>query len=135
MIRRSNVPTTRNLLDSIFEDDWGFAPIFNSLLREAPPQIKTNITASDSDYRIDVVIPGLEKSDISIDVNEATIAISYDAKEETNNFMSYSSFHRSWALPKNVDPGNIIAEYKQGILSVFVPRETPATNSIKIDIK
>jgi HSP20 family protein len=123
------------LLDSIFEDDWGFAPIFNSLVHEATPQIKTNITASDSDYRIDVVIPGLEKSDISIDVNEATIAISYDAKEETNNFMSYSSFHRSWALPKNVDPNNIIAEYKQGILSVTVPKpdtEIPVSHRIEV---
>ena len=135
MIRRSNVPTTRNLLDSIFEDDWGLAPIFNSILREAPSQIKTNITASDNDYRIDVVIPGLEKSDISIDVNEATIAISYEAKEETNKLMSYNSFHRSWTLPKNVDPSNISAEYNQGILSVTVPKpdaEIPVSHRIEV---
>ena len=66
IIRRSNVPTTRNLLDSIFDDDWGFAPIFNSLVREATPQVKTNVTASDDDYQIDLVIPGLAKSDIEI---------------------------------------------------------------------
>jgi HSP20 family protein len=135
MIRRSNVPTTRNLLDSIFEDDWGFAPIFDSLTREATPQIKTNVTASDKDYRIDVVIPGLEKSDINIDVNDTTIAISYEAKEETNNVMSYSSFHRSWTLPKNVDPASIEALYTQGILSVIVPKpdaEVPVSHRIEV---
>ena len=135
MIRRSNVPTTRSLLDSIFEDDWGFAPIFNSLLREAAPQIKTNISASDSDYRIDVVIPGLEKSDISIDVSDTTLAISYEAKEDTTHAISYSSFHRSWTLPKNVDPTSINAEYNQGILSVTVPKpdaEIPASHRIEV---
>lgn len=135
MIRRSNVPTTRSLLDSILEDDWGFAPVFNSLLREPTPQIKTNISASDNEYRIDVVIPGLEKSDINIDVNESTIAISYEAAKEAEALMSYSSFHRSWSLPKNTDPATIRAEYKQGILSVVIPKpdtEVPVSHRIEV---
>ncbi len=135
MIRRSNIPATRSLLDGIFEDDWGFAPVFNSLLREATPQIKTNVTASDKEYRIDVVIPGLAKNDINIDVNDTTISISYEAKEETTNAMSYSSFHRSWSLPKSVDPVSITAEYNQGILSVVVPKpdnEVPVSHRIEV---
>jgi HSP20 family protein len=135
MIRGSNVPTTRSLLDSIFEDDWGFAPIVNSFLREAPPQIKTNVTASDIDYRIDVVIPGLEKNDIKIDVNDTTIAISYEAGTEGDNIISYSSFHRSWNLPKNVNPADITAAYNQGILSVSVPKpdtEVPVSHRIEV---
>jgi len=136
MIRRSNIPTTRSLLDSIFEDDWGFAPIVNSFLREASPQIKTNVTTSDKDYRIDLVIPGLTKEDINIDVNDTTIAISYEAKEENRNVMSYSSFHRSWTLPKNVSPAGINAEYNQGILSVTVPKpETEVPVSHRIEVK
>ena len=135
MIRRSNIPTTRSLLDSIFEDDWGFAPIFNSFLREAAPQIKANVTTSDKDYRIDLVIPGLAKEDINIDVNDTTLAISYEAKEENSNAVSYSSFHRSWALPANVDPASINAEYHQGILSVTVPKpdsEVPVSHRIEV---
>jgi|TARA_Y100000310_G_scaffold16349_1_gene16308 HSP20 family protein len=136
IIRRSNVPTTRSLLDSIFEDDWGFAPIFNSFLREATPQIKTNVTASDSDYRIDLVMPGLDKNDINIDVNDTTISISHEAKEGNSNIVSYSSFHRSWTLPKNVDPTNVNAEYNQGILSVIVPKpETEIPVSHRIEVK
>ena len=135
IIRRSNVPTTRNLLDSIFDDDWGFAPVFNSLVREATPQVKTNVTASDDDYQIDLVIPGLAKSDINIDVNDTTLSISYEAKEETNNIVSYNSFHRSWTLPINIDPASINAEYNQGILSVIVPKpeaEIPVSHRIKV---
>jgi len=136
MIRRSSVPTTQNLIDSIFEDDWGLAPIFGSLLREATPEIKTNVVASDKDYRIDIVIPGLSKEDINLEVNETTIAISYEAKKDDDNIMSYRSFHRSWSLPKNTDPQNINAEYNQGILSVIIPKpdaEVPITH--RIDIK
>lgn len=136
MIRRSSVPTTQSLIDSIFEDDWGLAPIFGSLLREATPEIKTNVVASDKDYRIDIVIPGLSKEDINLEVNETTIAISYEAKKDDDNIMSYRSFHRSWSLPKNTDPQNINAEYNQGILSVIIPKpdaEVPITH--RIDIK
>ena len=135
IIRRSDVPTTRNLLDNIFDDDWGFAPIFNSFVREAAPQVKTNVTASDDDYQIDLVIPGLDKSDINIDVNDTTLSISYEAKEETNNIVSYNSFHRSWTLPTNIDPASINAEYNQGILSVIVPKpeaEIPVSHRIEV---
>ena len=136
MIRRSSVPTTRSLMDSIFEDDWGLAPIFGSLIREATPEIKTNVVASDKDYRIDIVIPGLNKEDINLEVNDTTIAISYEAKKDDDNIMSYRTFHRSWSLPKNTDPQNINAEYNQGILSVIIPKpdaEVPITR--RIDIK
>ena len=60
----------------------GSRPIFGSLLREATPEIKTNVVASDKDYRIDIAIPGLSKEDINLEVNEATIAISYEAKKD-----------------------------------------------------
>ena len=135
MIRRSSVPTTRSLMDSIFEDDWGLAPIFGSLIREATPEIKTNVVASDKDYRIDIVIPGLNKEDINLEVNDTTIAISYEAKKDDDNIMSYRTFHRSWSLPKNTDPQNINAEYNQGILSVIIPKpdaEVPITHRIDI---
>jgi len=136
MIRRSSVPTAQSLMDSIFEDDWGLAPIFGSLLREAAPEIKTNVVATDKDYRIDIVIPGLSKEDINLEVSDTTIIISHEAKKESDNIMSYKSFQRSWSLPKNTNPKNINAEYNQGILSVIIPKpdaEVPITH--RIDIK
>ena len=68
-------------------------------------------------------------------MNDTTLSISYEAKEETNNIVSYNSFHRSWTLPINIDPASINAEYNQGILSVIVPKpeaEIPVSHRIKV---
>ena len=64
------------------------------------------------------------------------IYISYDSENtDKSELVRYRSFTRYWKLPSDADTASVRAEYKQGILSVFVPRETPANNSIDIDIK
>ena len=64
------------------------------------------------------------------------IYIAYDSEHtDKSELVRYRSFTRYWKLPSDADTASVHAEYKQGILSVFVPRETPASNSIKIDIK
>ena len=125
--------TQRNLLDTLFGDEF-----FNV---EAPNviddySVRTNVATTDEEYRIDVVAPGLDKSDMNVKVEGNQLYVSYDNENtDKTERVYYRSFTRYWKLPSDVTCASIRADYKQGILSVFVPRETPATNSIDIDIK
>ena len=133
IIRRTNSPITRYLFDSFFDDDWGHSPIFNGFTDRSEP--KTNVSTSDNDYRIDVIIPGLDREDIDINVTDDILKISHQTKENANDIISYRSFSRSWTLPQNVTVEEIAAEYKQGILSIVVPKNaasTPVTHQIDI---
>ena len=123
----------RNLIDTLFGEDFFSTP--TSAVSD-DYSVRTNVSTTDEEYRIDVVAPGLDKSDMNVKVENNQLYVSYDNENtDKSERVYYRSFTRYWKLPVDVDAASIRADYKQGILSVFVPRETPATNSIDIDIK
>ncbi len=123
----------RSLLDTFLGDDFfnfGTTAVIDDY------SVRTNVSTSDEEYRIDVVAPGLDKSDMTVKVEDSQLYVSYDNENtDKSERVYYRSFTRFWKLPSDVDSTSIRADYKQGILSVFVPRETAANNSIEIDIK
>jgi HSP20 family protein len=123
----------RNLIDTLFGEDFFSTPT-SAVIDDY--SVRTNVSTTDEEYRIDIVAPGLDKSDMNVKVENNQLYVSYDNENtDKSERVYYRSFTRYWKLPVDVDAASIRADYKQGILSVFVPRETPASNSIDIDIK
>ena len=123
----------RNLIDTLFGEDFFSTPT-SAVIDDY--SVRTNVSTTDEEYRIDVVAPGLDKSDMSVKVENNQLHVSYDNENtDKTERVYYRSFTRFWKLPSDVDPTAIRADYKQGILSLFVPREAPVSNSIEIDIK
>ena len=123
----------RNLIDTLFGEDFFSTPT-SAVIDDY--SVRTNVSTSDEEYRIDIVAPGLDKSDMNVKVENSQLYVSYDNENtDKTERVYYRSFTRYWKLPVDVDAASIRADYKQGILSVFVPREAPASNSIDIDIK
>ena len=123
----------RNLIDTLFGEDFFSTPA-SAVIDDY--SVRTNVSTTNEEYRIDVVAPGLDKSDMNVKVENNQLYVSYDNENtDKSERVYYRSFTRFWKLPTDVDAASIRADYKQGILSVFVPRETPATNTIDIDIK
>ena len=122
----------RNLIDTLFGEDFFSTPT-SAVIDDY--SVRTNVSTTDEEYRIDIVAPGLDKSDMNVKVENSQLYVSYDNENtDKSERVYYRSFTRYWKLPADVAPASIRADYKQGILSVFVPREAPATNSIDIDI-
>jgi HSP20 family protein len=123
----------RNLIDTLFGEDFLSTPT-SAVIDDY--SVRTNVSTTDEEYRIDIVAPGLDKSDMSVKVENNQLHVSYDNENtDKTERVYYRSFTRFWKLPSDVDPASIRADYKQGILSLFVPREAPVSNSIEIDIK
>ena len=123
----------RNLMDTLFGEDFFSTPT-SAVIDDY--SVRTNVSTTDEEYRIDIVAPGLDKSDMNVKVENNQLYVSYDNENtDKTERVYYRSFTRYWKLPSDVDATSIRADYKQGILSVFVPRETPASESIDIDIK
>ena len=123
----------RNLIDTLFGEDFFSTPTAAVI---DDYSVRTNVSTTDEEYRIDIVAPGLDKSDMNVKVEDNQLYVSYDNENtDKTERVYYRSFSRFWKLPSDVDAASVRADYKQGILSVFVPREAPANNSIDIDIK
>ena len=130
-VLRNSARSPRSLLfETIFGDD--FINFGNQRVDDY--SVKTNVSSTDEEYKVDVIAPGLDKDDLGVKVENNHLYVTYNSENNTDTTVQYKSFSRFWKLPSDADYNTIRAEYKQGILSVFVPRETPATNSIDIDI-
>jgi HSP20 family protein len=134
--------TTRSFrpffMPNLFDDD--FLPLLSDRKSTMPA---VNIREDEKKYFLELAIPGMDKKDLKIDINEDVLTISSENKSETeenrNGYkrkeFSYSSFSRNFYLPENVEREKIEANYKDGILSVELPKQEEGKNKITREIK
>src|SRR5690606_1784904 len=90
----------------------------------------TDIIENKDNYVISLDIPGVKKEDVKISYSAGELSISGERKQEhesrDNNFYrlerSYGRFYRSFNLPKEIKEEAIEAEYKNGQLTVTIPK-------------
>ena len=113
-------------MPNFFDDD--FLPMLSSRTCSVP---SVNIREDENDYSLDLAVPGINKDDLKIDIDEDILTISSEnkcEKEESRDGykrkeFSYSSFCRSFYIPENVNRDKIEAKYKDGVLSVSLPKQ------------
>ena len=94
----------------------------------------TDIVETDDLLVLTAELPGLEKKDIEITVDEGVLTLRgeklEEKKEEDKKFhlyeRTYGTFQRAFALPRGVDPAKITAEFDKGILKVLLPKTAEA---------
>jgi HSP20 family protein len=87
-----------------------------------------------------VELPGIEKDKLQIEAKENTIRISGTKAADYGNSASihrrerdFGQFDRTMSIPVKLDPDGIKAEYRDGVLALFLPRaESDKPRSIKI---
>ena len=113
---------------------------------------KANIKELEKEYVIELAVPGYSKKDFELNVEDDTLKISAQKevkKEETRSEAGrrddgdklihseyyIDSFERSFTLSKNVDVDKIGAAYKDGILTVTIPKKEEVLLKKMIKIK
>ena len=90
-----------------------------------------NIADADKAFEINVALPGLDKKDVKIEVQNGCLVVSsekqYENEEKNKNWMrreyGYASFQRMFQLPEGADEDKIHAEMKNGVLSIKVAKK------------
>ena len=112
-------------MSSLLDDD--FFPAFSHKNNVKPA---VNIREDEKSFMLDLAIPGIDKKDLKIDMNDDVLTISSEIRKENEHDkdgykrmeFSYSSFCRSFRIPENVNQDKIAASYKDGILSITLPK-------------
>lgn len=108
-----------------------------------PMMPAVNISENEDSFMLEMAAPGMQKSDFKINLDNNVLTLSsekQDEKEENNeNFsrkeFNYSSFSRSFTLPKSIDFDKIKADYKDGILKVSLPKREDAKVALNRQIE
>lgn len=142
LIRYETPSTISDIVESIFSN--GF---FSRWGRELPvtsyPDV--DIIEDKESFRVKADLPGLDKKDIRVEVENGVLSISGEKKEEKiekdkNHYYhferSYGSFNRTFRLPDNVNTGHIDAKYANGVLELTLKKsETAKPKTIEVKVE
>lgn len=135
-------PSLREEMDRVFEDffgDTGLASL--SETNWLPP---VDIVDSDKDITVIMDLPAMAPEDVTVTVMEDTLTIEGERKQEQEfkdrdyyrSERMHGSFSRTISLPGNVRGEKASASYKDGVLTVQLPKSQKETaKEIKITIE
>jgi HSP20 family protein len=124
-----------NEIPTMLRDDFG-ANLKNS--------VPVNIKETKDGYALDVVAPGFEKNDFTLNLEKNILTISGERKseekseneKEIRSEYSYRSFKRVFTLDEKIDGEKIEAKYVNGVLTLNLPKKAEVKASAKeISIK
>lgn len=133
------VPTLDDFVEKFF---YGWP----SFVRESDVawRPRVDIQETKDDILIDLELPGIDKKDIKVEVKDNTLTVSGERRQERTaegteccrTERHYGKFERSFTLADNMDDDKINAAFKDGILTIILPKvERVKPKEISVEVK
>jgi HSP20 family protein len=142
-----------NRLFDDFSRGFGLAPFGRPMFDISPfwrrdiargTTLVVDVVEKEKQYEITAELPGLNQSDIQVNLSNDVLTIKGEKKEEKEEKKEdyhlserrYGSFQRSFRVPDDIDADKIQANFKNGVLSITLPKRAEAQKKEqKIDVK
>lgn len=112
--------------DPVFFEDFINNLFGSNIYNDIPPY---NIVDNDKEFLIEFSVPGFDKKDFLLEVEENNLKVSKlsskNNKPENNFFkrqFNYSQFEKNFTIPEEVSIEKINSKYENGILKIFLPK-------------
>ena len=119
LLDRYSRPTGKSSGESGKHEDGGWMPV-------------VDIEEAEGTFIVHAELPGVEKDDVQVSIENGVLTIKGEKKtrsEDTKHHRVecvYGSFMRSFTLPQDADMEKVEAAYKNGILSLTIPKQEHA---------
>ena len=127
----------RREMDRLF-DDFFQAPAVGRGWGGGWPSLE--VKEADNEVRISAELPGMSEKDVDLSVHDGVLTIRGERKSEQEDRdrgwseRYYGRFERRVALPDGADEAHCKADFRDGVLTVTVPRSAEVTRGRKIPI-
>jgi len=142
---RNPFPDIWNLPEEVNRLFWGLnraTPEEDEAVAEWSPAV--DVYEDSEALRVHAELPGLKKEDVKINVREGVLTLrgerKFESEEKKDNYFrverNYGTFLRSFSLPNTVDPEQIRATMKDGVLELVIPKKPEAKpREIQVEVK
>jgi HSP20 family protein len=133
-------------VNRLFDDMWrgGAAEARSGGQEGAMLSTRMNVCETDNEFRLTAELPGVREQDIDLTVNDDVLTIRGEKRfeqerggeKENYHFMerAYGTFQRSLRLPYSVNPDEVHADFRDGVLTVTIPKSAQQQKSRRIQI-
>ena len=103
--------------------------------------MRADVRETDKEYVVEVEMPGVKKEDIMINLTDDVLTLGVETKgeknEESDGYIyrerTSGSYKRSFHV-QNIKNEDVKAQYKDGILTVILPKDERAPGGRRIEI-
>ncbi|HXZ51177.1 MAG TPA: Hsp20/alpha crystallin family protein [Burkholderiales bacterium] len=132
----ANIQRYGGLLDDVFGDlakGFWLKPV--AMPGDGELKMKVDVREDEKTYTVKAEVPGVKKEDIQVDVNGNQVSIRAEVKQEKEERKGEKLLHseryygmvsRSMQLPAEIDAQGAKADYKDGVLSLTLPKKASA---------
>ncbi|MDO9042304.1 MAG: Hsp20/alpha crystallin family protein [Desulfocapsaceae bacterium] len=143
--RRSEVPSVFSEMDDLLQKMWVDFP-FHNLEEDTNLSWSPRLDVSETDKALEIVadLPGMDKKDINVSLDGDLLTIKGEKKEvkekKDKHFHTIErrsgSFYRALRLPVAVESDKIDANFKDGVLTLTLPKSKEAAKKVaQIEVK
>lgn len=123
LVRWSPFNDAFGLAEALFENPYGRSAA-------GPWAPRVDVTETPEEVRLELDLPGVEAKAVEIDVSDSVLTVKGERKDtrEVSREGSrrvervFGRFERSFTLPRTVDQSKIEASYRDGVLTLTIPR-------------
>ena len=135
---KRNYPEVWNNVFNRFFEDF----LSSQSIQEEEFRPLSNVIETEKGYEVEVALPGFSKQDVNIEVKDGVLTIQgkRESKKDESKYARreffYNEFTRTFTLPESVDEDKITALFKEGILSLELPKKPeskPKVINVKVD--
>lgn len=122
----------RSEMDRLFDDVFRRFPALPGQPRTIAAPLRPNVDISEGRkaYTVRAELPGVDREDVAIEVEDRTLAIRAEKRRETEEEdegyhcieRSYGAIQRVLSLPDDADSEAIEAKFKNGVLKLRIPK-------------
>ncbi len=136
---------TRNLVDDLFGNFFN-NDYHENYVKHCSENPATNVLETEKDFKLEILLPGFAKEDVSLNCKNRVLTIKAETKKENagktegykyehREFETFA-FEKQYRLPKEVDVDKISAGFENGVLTLLLPKkeEAPEKAPLKIEI-
>lgn len=140
----SEMEQMRQDMDDLVTRAFGFTPLGRLYPETAARTVlPVEFWETDDQYQLRAHLPGLSREDINLETTANKIALWGERRAQTPenakvhvSTAAYGAFRLEYELPAEIKPGEVKANYRDGILEVVLPKvEQPQAKSVKINIE
>lgn len=139
-----NMALLQNRINRMFEDAFPHTQDIQEDIQACDWQPTVDIYETEDGLAIEADLPGVAKQDVSVEIKENVLTLSgermLDIAVKEDRYLRkercFGSFSRAFSLQQPVDPAKVIAQFKNGVLKIEIPRpeaEKPKKITVNID--
>lgn len=143
--QRRDVPDVFNEMEDMIRKMWYGFP-FHQMTEDIDVEWTPRLDVSETDKDIEITadLPGMEKKDINVSLEDDLLTIKGERKQEKKESgkhyhsveRRYGSFYRSLRLPTEVQSAKINASFNDGVLKITLPKTKKAKKKVaQIEVK